>query len=45
MFPDVKMEDVAMHLSLPRMVAPLQATTMSQWLLRMWWEWELQEGV
>ena len=38
-----QLEVVATPLSHPQIL--LQAMTVCQWLLRIWWEWELQEIV
>ena len=41
--PGAQLGAVATLLSYPQILP--QAMTMCQWLLRMWWEWELQEHV
>ena len=43
MLPGVPLGGVATPLSHPQILP--QAMTVCQWLLRMWWEWELQEHV
>ena len=41
--PGAQLGGVATPLSYPQILP--QAMTVFQWLLRMWWEWELQEHV